>query len=389
MLIRLTAATCLLATTSVLAQPASFEGLGQLAGYTQGSTAVDASADGGTIVGLARGSFFHPMQGAYVATETWTWRAGSLTPHGRGPDVQSNRPAAISRDGSCIVGTELAFAAGYSTGWVERSGVTTSVSTPVGQFEPIEVNSDGSRMIGREWALDGDDWVQPGLRFNWQQLCPAFMYRMLDGSDNGTYAFECPNGLLLADGSFVVPPAIGPIRKINAAGTVVLGYQVWNIGQAPIFMGNFFEDPKELSESGEWVVGAGTINGTGPGPFFIGARIWSVRTGLRTLECVLREHGVLPPGWRLTDCVAISDDGTVLIGNGVNPAGVPEAWRAVIPFVAPSPDHNRDGVLSVQDIFEFLALYFSASPSADSNGSGTLTVQDIFDFLGAYFAGCL
>jgi len=48
-------------------------------------------------------------------------------------------------------------------------------------------------------------------------------------------------------------------------------------------------------------------------------------------------------------------------------------------------DFNQSGGTGVQDIFDFLAAYFSADPRADINGSGSLTVQDIFDFLSAYF----
>ena len=50
-------------------------------------------------------------------------------------------------------------------------------------------------------------------------------------------------------------------------------------------------------------------------------------------------------------------------------------------------DYNGDGVVSVQDIFDFLAGWFAGAPAADFNGGG-ITVQDIFDFLGAWFAGC-
>jgi hypothetical protein len=52
------------------------------------------------------------------------------------------------------------------------------------------------------------------------------------------------------------------------------------------------------------------------------------------------------------------------------------------------PDFNDSGVLSVQDIFDFLADYFAGNLTADFNDSGTLSVQDIFDFLASYFAGC-
>ena len=51
------------------------------------------------------------------------------------------------------------------------------------------------------------------------------------------------------------------------------------------------------------------------------------------------------------------------------------------------PDFNQDGIVSPQDIFDFLGAWFAALPSANFNG-GVLSVQDIFDFLTAWFAGC-
>ena len=52
------------------------------------------------------------------------------------------------------------------------------------------------------------------------------------------------------------------------------------------------------------------------------------------------------------------------------------------------PDVNRSGTLTVQDIFDFLNLYFANDLAADYNNSFSITVQDIFDFLSGYFAGC-
>jgi hypothetical protein len=49
-------------------------------------------------------------------------------------------------------------------------------------------------------------------------------------------------------------------------------------------------------------------------------------------------------------------------------------------------DFNRDGTSSVQDLFDFLAAYFSGN--ADINLSGATSLQDIFDFLAAWFGGC-
>ncbi len=50
-------------------------------------------------------------------------------------------------------------------------------------------------------------------------------------------------------------------------------------------------------------------------------------------------------------------------------------------------DFNYSGSITVEDVFDFLAAYFSADPTADVNNSGTITTQDIFDFLAEYF-GC-
>jgi hypothetical protein len=51
-------------------------------------------------------------------------------------------------------------------------------------------------------------------------------------------------------------------------------------------------------------------------------------------------------------------------------------------------DFNCSGTVTVQDIFDFLAAYFSGNTLADVNASGAVSVQDIFDFLEAYFEGC-
>ncbi|MFN7020983.1 MAG: matrixin family metalloprotease [Phycisphaerales bacterium] len=51
-------------------------------------------------------------------------------------------------------------------------------------------------------------------------------------------------------------------------------------------------------------------------------------------------------------------------------------------------DFNLSGVVSVQDLFDYLAAYFAGDPNADVNASGALTVQDLFDYMALYFAGC-
>ena len=53
-------------------------------------------------------------------------------------------------------------------------------------------------------------------------------------------------------------------------------------------------------------------------------------------------------------------------------------------------DFNKANGIAVQDIFDYLNAWFSASPYCKIGGNGTATpiVQDIFGFLNAWFTGC-
>jgi hypothetical protein len=51
-------------------------------------------------------------------------------------------------------------------------------------------------------------------------------------------------------------------------------------------------------------------------------------------------------------------------------------------------DYNNNGIVSVQDIFDYLADFFAGSFNTDFNNNMFISVQDLFDFLAAYFAGC-
>ncbi len=74
-------------------------------------------------------------------------------------------------------------------------------------------------------------------------------------------------------------------------------------------------------------------------------------------------------------------------GSLVVQAGFTDGTRAMLlARLGLISDFNGNGVITVQDIFDFLNAWFSGSPVADINGGG-LSVQDIFDFLNDWFAG--
>ncbi len=81
--------------------------------------------------------------------------------------------------------------------------------------------------------------------------------------------------------------------------------------------------------------------------------------------------------------------GTCLAQDGVvvfraeftdNSAGVFERTLSL------AADLSGDGAVSVQDLYDFLQLFFAMNPLADANHDGVLSVQDIFDYLNKFFA---
>lgn len=117
-----------------------------------------------------------------------------------------------------------------------------------------------------------------------------------------------------------------------------------------------------------------------------GAQVWTPSPV--TVSSVASDKGRMPIT-RLRDgsvVVVWSDSRTAgndIYAQKVNPDGTLGG-----PTLCPA-DFNRSGSVSVQDIFDYLAAYFSGDPCADFNHSGAISVQDIFDYLAAYFTPCI
>ena len=82
------------------------------------------------------------------------------------------------------------------------------------------------------------------------------------------------------------------------------------------------------------------------------------------------------------------DETTVLV-SAAAVSGFPSNLRGVSFYAWPCrADFNQTGGVSVQDIFDFLAAWFTVNPLADINCGAGVSVQDIFDFLASWFSGC-
>jgi hypothetical protein len=137
----------------------------------------------------------------------------------------------------------------------------------------------------------------------------------------------------------------------------------------------------DVTNGGRRAVGLCLFGGTGNT-----AMLWDAGAPAISVRAALINGGVSMSLWHLQSVTAVSDDGTVLVGFGINPDGQQEAWVATIPMPC-AADFDGNGTREVSDIFAFLAAWFANDPAAYTFG-GTPGVAAIFAFLTAWFAGC-
>ena len=279
----------------------------------QGVTAARAqvSADGSTVAA----TFFNPVTnwgGAY----RWTAGGGFVSLGTLAGHTGVNASAfGISADGSVIVGQSIngdnnaeAFRWTAATG---MSGLGFAVpGHPFGWA--MDVTPDGSTVVGGSSDAEGSGNQQ---HFRWRQktgmqllseLPEAIYSRAVAASDDGSTVV----------GITVTRPGHGggAYRWTEAGGMKLL--------RTP---------PPESKEIAQDVSGDGRMV-VGNAEF--GAFIWDPLNGMRPLRDVLaQEYGLGDAlrGWSLGGASAISGDGRAIAGTGINPAGKPEAFLAILP----------------------------------------------------------
>ncbi|HMN40955.1 MAG TPA: GC-type dockerin domain-anchored protein [Phycisphaerales bacterium] len=98
-------------------------------------------------------------------------------------------------------------------------------------------------------------------------------------------------------------------------------------------------------------------------------------------------YGGLPP----MRCMSLSRSRTNFDpGLHTGPAwrNLPDADEGIAPVPDCAADYNLNGVVEVQDIFDFINGWLAGDPHADTDDSASLSVQDIFDFINLWLAGC-
>ena len=331
-----------------------FQGLGDLPGGIFDSQASDVSADGNVVVGRSNSAF--------GSSHAFRWTAaGGMNGIGDLPGgVFSSVANAVSADGAVVIGESAGGSGVEAFRW---EGVMTGLGflPGGGDLSAAEgVSANGDVVVGRNRNNPPEEWDsflwENGQMTALEVSCAAFEQCAAEGvSSDGTVvvgwrdvssdsrdAYRWVGGLVtnlgyLATG--VGAPHFSSVNSVSADGKVIVGYGTnssfaqeafrWTEGQGIVGLGDlpggtFESAAHDVSAGGSVVVGSsrGGVNANE-------AFVWHASHGIRKLRDVLiQDFGLDLTGWALEEATGVSDDGLTIVGNGVNPNGDQEAWRA-------------------------------------------------------------
>lgn len=356
----------------VFAQPgeATFEGVGDLPGGSFSSTVYGVSGDGSVVVGIAT-----PEEGVVA----FRWEAGVMDSLGFLPGAPFNSSMAFdaSEDGSVIVGqsnSEEGFRAfRWEDGVMEDLGVLPddsgsgaygvsddgnvavgfsnggqgleAVRWEAGDVEGLGRLEGGVNSSARAVSADGSVVVGQSDRegFNVEEA-----FRWEDGTMEGLgylaeTAFTSWAYDVTVDGSIVVGMSQSDYPDEDEGGDEAFLWEaeadsMIGLGDLP---GGFLSSwAQGVSGDGSVVVGQSSTEDDEGNPL-TEAFIWTQEEGMRSLKDVLEEdYGLDLTAWALQEAIAVSNDGTVIVGNGTNPDGDSEGWRAELPSPVLPPDND-------------------------------------------------
>ena len=353
---------------------ASFEGLGSLPGAVPGSEASAVSADGTAVVG--------DCATAASCSEGWRWTpATGMVGLGFPAGGTTSAATDVSADGTRLVGSGLIGGSQALFRW-SLGGSFETIEPPFHAVYPelsrsvVAISADGEVVLGYQRL---DYWPDPSPSVDvqvsryWTWSSSAGVSILMSGATppgservsglsgdgiraSGTHGPVDEYDAIRLDGderhplallNYLPPPndalcvnfwCTGSGEAIDTTG-IVVGESVaqaalWPLAGGVTGMGFLSGESSsvatDVSTGGSRAIGLSPMPAYGtPRPFF-----WSVETGMLEFEDVLVQAGLDFSGWTLTSVTALSDDGTTVVGTGVNPSGQSEAWRVVLPDLA-------------------------------------------------------
>lgn len=269
------------------------------------------SADGSVIVGYKE--FFYLQKAAL----RWDSRDGVRDIGKLGGS--GAKAVAVSDDGSVVVGNSRYQTSSreHAFRWSSGEGMIDIGTLGGDASYAYAVSADGSVIVG-------DARIPTGARR---------AFRWVRGASDGVVGNPQMTDLGSLGGSFSYA------MDVSADGAVVVGgsytkydnYEhafLWTDNKGMEDLGTFFGGCQSVATrvSGDGLVVAGRST-----PLWAKHRAfrWTRAEGMQTVEGWLVNSGVVvPDGWKLTTVTAINHDGSILVGDGINPKGVDDVWYA-------------------------------------------------------------
>jgi probable HAF family extracellular repeat protein len=321
---------------------ASFQGLGTIAGWSQ-SQAWGVSGDGKVVVGqLSRlGS----------DTRAFRWTAGAGMQDLGTLGGANSEAYAASADGAVVVGRATNTAGNYRPfRWTSAGGMQDLPSSPP-EFvsgDALDVSADGNSVVGlfgfaERWTATGGledlgNFSSRGLSSDGQVVV---------GNNGHAVRWTATGGLQdlgTVDGTqSTVPGTQSFADDASGNGAVVVGQSRDRDGFWKAFrwtaatgmrdigtLGGPMAAAYNVSDDGSVVVGRALTSSNSASDR---AFRWTPKKGMQNLQGLLVRAGVTSVnGWILLGATGVSADGTVIVGEGINPAKQREAFRAVLPL---------------------------------------------------------
>jgi uncharacterized membrane protein len=335
---------------------ADFFGLGSTLSPELGSSAVALSSDGRIAVGQSGRVPNQPMEGF-----RWTRERG-LEGLGGAPNSSLGTSANdVALDGTVVGLSFLLEAVEWSPDNVLRVLPNLPPPDATGSMfsEANAISEDGQWIVGTSWDSAGQ-WS--AVRWNAERQITRLPFTYgYDVSGDGSVAVGTltdalgshavrwtETGGLQELGELPAGRDGSTASRVSADGKVVVG-QVWSSVSYPR------NEPFRWTADGGMVGlgllpdfdGGGMVGLSGGGEVLVGgfyqlpitshsmsAVIWTDKLGLfEASQYFESELGLADQlvGWRLSSATAVSRDGSVIVGLGINPQGHEEAWMVIVP----------------------------------------------------------
>jgi probable HAF family extracellular repeat protein len=365
------------------------------------------SDDGTIVVGLRSGGAFR-----------WT-AAGGYEAIPAGPSVELSTSCMISGNGLEIVADvpnqqgklQAAFWEGGST-W---SFLPAFVACDAFLLNPYDVNVDGSVAVGLAWFANcqarafrwdpvngtvdlGTLVAGRSSRANAVNSVGDIIVGWQDTQNGQRVGAKWVNGVETYMPKYIAPNGqaytVGEALAVNRAGSVIVGYNVFNAPAGPAWLWNGATNTVSALQNlpqfgGQDALALGvsddgqTVVGTSGGlPFGRTAIIWQ-NGAPQNLKTVIESlGGSIAPYTQLGTCTAISPDGRTIVGWGAGP-GQPNGWILTFPAECPE-DIDGDGSVGPADLALVLGGWGAAKGPADVDGDGAVGPADLALVLGAW-----